>query len=635
MRRARRRARGRGGRRAPSGAARQIRRAQRSAAQEPSSTNRARRTRRGAPRPPSAGRRRDARAPRGTPGRAPARARRAVRGRTPLPTVRRPRGPRARDEVARGRRGWRWLRRRRGRRRPAAAAPSFQCRGTRRRRARRARRARPRQRALRARRVARSRPATPAHGAAPRRRRPNARRRSRRQPLHDCVRDGAQRTDTEEIVRRIREDAVDDARDRRPLRRAEPQTVLERRNRRRVGDEVAGELDLLHEAPLLEREVYLEDARLDARRAGERQLLAQDAHVGPRARLALCQRGDRLLLERRERRVLERDAVLLREGLAHERREVVEGKGLADLLAQRRPGFEREEVGLDDAALVPAVEELRHGAERTIDGEDHLEDEAPFVVGLERERRDRAAAHGDEVATGIEDRKSERFQRPQETAHAPVRDLGGRQRERLLGDERRAVRQEERHAEVAFAESERSSARHATDERLAGVGRRRRCQVPAARGEDVAWKAVDSQHPGTRSQRLTQGREKMPVRREPDRRRDVFGALLHREFLADGRDDPRRAFAESLLDATRDTAHPILVYSDFESDVLAELALALPDLAADLEALRARLRDLLIVVRDHVYDPRFRGSFSLKAVAPATIDRTAQWLLRVDRPCGR
>jgi len=95
-------------------------------------------------------------------------------------------------------------------------------------------------------------------------------------------------------------------------------------------------------------------------------------------------------------------------------------------------------------------------------------------------------------------------------------------------------------------------------------------------------------------------------------------ALRHPPPVA-GRDDPRRAFAASLLDATRDTAHPILVYSDFESNVLAELALALPDLAADLEALRARLRDLLIVVRDHVYDPRFRGSFSLKAVAPALV----------------
>lgn len=102
-------------------------------------------------------------------------------------------------------------------------------------------------------------------------------------------------------------------------------------------------------------------------------------------------------------------------------------------------------------------------------------------------------------------------------------------------------------------------------------------------------------------------------------RRDASGALLHREFLADGRDDPRRAFAESLLVATRDAAYPILVYSDFESEVLAELALALPDLAAELAMLRARLRDLLVVVRNHVYDPRFRGSFSLKAVAPGLV----------------
>ncbi len=116
-----------------------------------------------------------------------------------------------------------------------------------------------------------------------------------------------------------------------------------------------------------------------------------------------------------------------------------------------------------------------------------------------------------------------------------------------------------------------------------------------------------------------------PYRRIPFQwslhRRDDAGAgtHTHHEFLADGRDDPRRAFAETLLACTRDSARPILVYSDFESEVLAELALALPDLASDLEAVRARLRDLLVIVRAHVYHPRFRGSFSLKTVAPALV----------------
>lgn len=102
-------------------------------------------------------------------------------------------------------------------------------------------------------------------------------------------------------------------------------------------------------------------------------------------------------------------------------------------------------------------------------------------------------------------------------------------------------------------------------------------------------------------------------------RRDAAGTCSHEEFLADGRTDPRRAVAEALLASTRGDDRPILVYSDYESDVLAELALTLPDLAADLEAVRARLRDLLPIMRAHVYHAEFRGSFSLKAVTPALV----------------
>ncbi|MGH9885834.1 MAG: DUF2779 domain-containing protein, partial [bacterium] len=62
---------------------------------------------------------------------------------------------------------------------------------------------------------------------------------------------------------------------------------------------------------------------------------------------------------------------------------------------------------------------------------------------------------------------------------------------------------------------------------------------------------------------------------------------------------------------------PIAVYSDFESEVLSALARTFADLSSALERLRARLRDLLPVVRRGVYHPQFLGSFSLKRVAPA------------------
>ena len=100
---------------------------------------------------------------------------------------------------------------------------------------------------------------------------------------------------------------------------------------------------------------------------------------------------------------------------------------------------------------------------------------------------------------------------------------------------------------------------------------------------------------------------------------DAQGVRMHREFLADGRIDPRRAFATSLLEEVRGGTTPVLVYSSFESSVLAELTAALPDLAAGLETLRARLGDLYAAVSRHVYHPAFGFSFSLKSVAPALV----------------
>jgi predicted RecB family nuclease len=100
-------------------------------------------------------------------------------------------------------------------------------------------------------------------------------------------------------------------------------------------------------------------------------------------------------------------------------------------------------------------------------------------------------------------------------------------------------------------------------------------------------------------------------------RLDSDGQLEHREFLADGRSDPRRALAESLLDALAADEAPIAVYSSYERTQLGALARRFADLAEPLGHIAGRLVDLLPIVRAHVYHAEFRGSFSLKAVAPA------------------
>ncbi|HTO52652.1 MAG TPA: DUF2779 domain-containing protein [Myxococcota bacterium] len=94
------------------------------------------------------------------------------------------------------------------------------------------------------------------------------------------------------------------------------------------------------------------------------------------------------------------------------------------------------------------------------------------------------------------------------------------------------------------------------------------------------------------------------------------GTLLHREYLAEDGSDPRRRVVETLIEALGGRQTRIAVYSSFEAETLELLAKAFPEHASALDALRARLFDLLPVLRRSVYHPAFLGSFSLKRVAP-------------------
>ena len=96
---------------------------------------------------------------------------------------------------------------------------------------------------------------------------------------------------------------------------------------------------------------------------------------------------------------------------------------------------------------------------------------------------------------------------------------------------------------------------------------------------------------------------------------DREGACTHSEFLPEDGQDPREAFALSML-ATLGDEGSICVYSGFEGSVIRELAAQLPELAEPLLALLERLVDLLDVVRSHYYHPDLHGSFSIKRVLP-------------------
>jgi CRISPR/Cas system-associated exonuclease Cas4 (RecB family) len=100
------------------------------------------------------------------------------------------------------------------------------------------------------------------------------------------------------------------------------------------------------------------------------------------------------------------------------------------------------------------------------------------------------------------------------------------------------------------------------------------------------------------------------------------GGVAHRDYLHEDSTDPRRPFTEALVEALGRKGS-ILTYSGYEARLIGELEGHLPDLAPDLSRLRDRLIDLLPTIREHVYDPGFHGSFSLKSVVPALIPQLA------------
>jgi predicted RecB family nuclease len=99
---------------------------------------------------------------------------------------------------------------------------------------------------------------------------------------------------------------------------------------------------------------------------------------------------------------------------------------------------------------------------------------------------------------------------------------------------------------------------------------------------------------------------------------DASNHLTHHEFLAQGNEDPRFAFVESLL-AKIGNRGTIMVYSSYEATISRGLIAIFPDLELPLQKILSRLFDLLPIIRENVYHPEFHGSFSIKKVLPALV----------------
>jgi len=92
-----------------------------------------------------------------------------------------------------------------------------------------------------------------------------------------------------------------------------------------------------------------------------------------------------------------------------------------------------------------------------------------------------------------------------------------------------------------------------------------------------------------------------------------------RAYLATAGGDPRPALAAELVRACEGAETIVAYYASFERGCIEQLAEAVPEHAAALRRINERLVDLLPIVRDHVYDLAFHGSFSLKKVLPALV----------------
>lgn len=101
--------------------------------------------------------------------------------------------------------------------------------------------------------------------------------------------------------------------------------------------------------------------------------------------------------------------------------------------------------------------------------------------------------------------------------------------------------------------------------------------------------------------------------------REGFGDDRTRAFLAKRGGDPRPALITEMIEACTGAGSIVVYYEAFEKSRIKELADCFPAHEAALMDIHDRIVDLLPIVRDHVYDPAFHGSFSLKKVLPALV----------------
>lgn len=110
---------------------------------------------------------------------------------------------------------------------------------------------------------------------------------------------------------------------------------------------------------------------------------------------------------------------------------------------------------------------------------------------------------------------------------------------------------------------------------------------------------------------------------------DSLGHIRHHEWLATDDRDPRPAIGHALIEACEGARTVTAYYSKFEQACIRLIADVCPEIAPRLLEIADNIVDLLPIVREHVYHPEFRGSFSIKSVIPALVPRLSYSELQI------
>lgn len=98
------------------------------------------------------------------------------------------------------------------------------------------------------------------------------------------------------------------------------------------------------------------------------------------------------------------------------------------------------------------------------------------------------------------------------------------------------------------------------------------------------------------------------------------GPVKHVDYLSETNTDPRPGFIKQLIRDCGEDGDIIVYNIGFERGRLNELAEQFPEFEKPLNAIIARLKDLMIPFKEKwVYTPEMKGSYSIKAVLPALV----------------